>query len=292
MRRPQGTGTLLIASAVLSVGGYLVLGTQFGWPAVLDEPGEPCARRVRRVGRCGSASASTSSFCPAWCSCPAAIGLHDHLDRRSTASASVAAFGVLGAFAQMLGWVRWPITVPGPRRRVDRPGATATRVRRRRRHTTSSTGMPGAALGEHLGWLLQGIWAVGVAVLVLRDGRTPRWFAGLGLVLAAVWAVAVPTATAVGLAEPRALGPQRVHGVVPLVGGVRRPAPAPTPGAGRSGRRGRRRQRRPQAASRRPASSRAGDRRRGSRGSGRPTGRAARARRRWSAPPTPPPGRR
>ena len=30
MRRPQGTGTLLIASAVLSVGGSLVLGTQFG----------------------------------------------------------------------------------------------------------------------------------------------------------------------------------------------------------------------------------------------------------------------
>ena len=27
----------------------------------------------------------------------------------------------------------------------------------------------------------------------------PRWFAGLGLALAAVWAVAVPVATAVGL---------------------------------------------------------------------------------------------
>ena len=39
MRRSRVTGGLLIASGVLSIGGYLVLGTQFGGPAVLDEPG-------------------------------------------------------------------------------------------------------------------------------------------------------------------------------------------------------------------------------------------------------------
>jgi len=49
---------------------------------------------------------------------PAAIGLQGHLDRRSTASASVAAFGVLGALARMLGWVRWPISVRARRRVV------------------------------------------------------------------------------------------------------------------------------------------------------------------------------
>ena len=60
-------------------------------------------------------------------------------------------------------------------------------------------GYAGGAVGEHLGWLLQGIWAVGIAVLLLRSGRSPRWFARLGLVLAAAWALAVPTATAMGL---------------------------------------------------------------------------------------------
>ena len=60
-------------------------------------------------------------------------------------------------------------------------------------------GYAGGALGEHLGWLLQGIWAVGIAVLLLRSRRLPRWFAVLGLTLAGAWAIAVPVATAVGL---------------------------------------------------------------------------------------------
>ena len=199
MRRPQGTGTLLIASAVLSVGGYLVLGTQFGWPAVLDEPASRALDAFVESAvwvRFGFYLFLLSSLVLV----PAAIGLHDHLDRRSTTSASVAAFGVLGAFAQMLGWVRWPITVPGLADAWSDPGATATSREATAAAYDVLNGYAGAALGEHLGWLLQGIWAVGVAVLVLRDGRTPRWFAGLGLTLAAVWAVAVPTATAVGLA--------------------------------------------------------------------------------------------
>ena len=42
-------------------------------------------------------------------------------------------------------------------------------------------------MGEFLGWLFQGVWAVAVAVLVLRAVGLPRWFGGLGLALAAVW---------------------------------------------------------------------------------------------------------
>lgn len=47
-------------------------------------------------------------------------------------------------------------------------------------------------MGEFLGWLFQGVWAVAVAVLVLRAVGLPRWFGGLGLALAAVWAVVIP----------------------------------------------------------------------------------------------------
>ena len=49
-------------------------------------------------------------------------------------------------------------------------------------------------MGEFLGWLFQGVWAVAVAVLVLRAVGLPRWFGGLGLALAAVWAVVIPVA--------------------------------------------------------------------------------------------------
>ncbi len=136
---------------------------------------------------------------------PAAIGLLDELGAHSKAARSVAAFGVLGAFAQMLGWVRWPSVVPGLAEAWTDPAATATQREATAAAYDVLNGYAGGALGEHLGWLLQGIWAVGVAVLALRAARVPRWLATLGLVVAAAWAFAVPTAIAVGL-EPLEFG--------------------------------------------------------------------------------------
>lgn len=198
MRRPAWTGAFLIASAVLSIGGYLVLGTRFGWPAVLDDPAASALDafvQAQAWVRFGFYLFLLSSLALI----PAAVGLHDLLGRHSPGSVSVAALGVLGAFAQMLGWVRWPIAVPGLADAWADPAATATEREATAAAYDVLNGYAGGALGEHLGWLLQGIWAVGVAALLLRSGRVPRWFAVLGLSLAGVWALAVPTATAVGL---------------------------------------------------------------------------------------------
>ena len=157
MRRSRVTGGLLVASGVLSIGGYLVLGTQFGWPAVLDEPGTTALDafvEVQAWVRFGFYLFLLSSLVLI----PAAIGLLDEFGADSTAARSVAAFGVLGAFAQMLGWVRWPIAVPGLAEAWTDEAATATQ----REATTAAydvlNGYAGGALGEHLGWLLQGIW--------------------------------------------------------------------------------------------------------------------------------------
>lgn len=198
MRRLPVTGGLLVASSALSVLGYLILGTHFGWPAVLDEPGTTAlgefvaAEAWVRLGFYVFLLSSLALI-------PAAIGIQDGLTRGQAPAQAITAFGVLGAFAQMLGWVRWPITVPGLADAWTDPNATETE-----RAATAATydlinGYAGAALGEHLGWLLQGIWAVGVAVILLRAHGFPRWVAGLGLFLAGFWAVLVPLATAVGL---------------------------------------------------------------------------------------------
>jgi Domain of unknown function (DUF4386) len=198
MRRPSGTGLLLVTSAVLSLLGYLVLGTRFGWPAVLDEPGTTALDlfvEAQAWVRFGFYLFLLSSLVLI----PAAIGLLHLLGRDSPAAVSVAVFGVLGAFAQMLGWVRWPIAVPGLADAWTDPTATATQREATAAAYDVLNGYAGGALGEHLGWLLQGIWAVGIAVLLLRSRRLPRWFAVLGLALAGAWALAVPTATAVGL---------------------------------------------------------------------------------------------
>lgn len=198
MRRASWTGLLLVTSAVLSLVGYLVLGTQFGWPAVLDEPATTALDAFlanQAWVRFGFYLFLLSSLVLI----PAAVGLHDLLERGSPAAVSVAAFGVLGAFAQMLGWVRWPIAVPGLAEAWADPTATATEREATAAAYDVLNGYAGGALGEHLGWLLQGIWAVGVAVLLLRSRRRPQWFAVLGLALAGLWAVTVPAATAVGL---------------------------------------------------------------------------------------------
>lgn len=198
MRRLPVTGALLVGSSLLSVLGYLILGTQFGWPAVLDEPGTTALDAFVDAEvwvRLGFYVFLVSSLVLI----PAAIGVQDGLTRGQTGARVITAFGVLGAFAQMLGWVRWPITVPGLADAWMDPAATEAE-----RAATAATydlinGYAGGALGEHLGWLLQGIWAVGFAMILLRSHGVPRWFAGLGLVLAGLWAVLVPLATAVGL---------------------------------------------------------------------------------------------
>lgn len=110
VRRPV-TGAFLIGSAVLSIIGFVVLGTQFGWPDVLDEPGTTAldgyrdAETAIRAGFYVMAMASLAMI-------PAAYGLHAALSRDHVAARAVIAIGVLGAFARMLGWLRWVTAVP------------------------------------------------------------------------------------------------------------------------------------------------------------------------------------
>ncbi len=182
-----------------------MLGTQFGWPDVLDESGTTAldtyiaAEPAVRAGFYVMTLASLAMV-------PAAFGLQA-LHRRDDALArALTAVGVLGAFAQMLGWLRWVVAVPVQadlwRAAGDDPGA---------RHAVATAydtlnAYAGATLGEHLGWLLQGIWAVGVAALLLRARVLPRWFGLLGLVVAAGWAVLVPVGTAADVAWAETAG--------------------------------------------------------------------------------------
>ncbi len=197
MRRLPVAGALLAGSGVLSLLGYAILGTQFGWPAVLDEPGTVALDRfveAEQWVRAGFYVFLVSSLLLV----PAALAVQDGLTRGQTAARAITAFGVLGAFAQMLGWVRWPVTVPGLAARWTDPDASEADRAATAAVYDLVNGYAGAALGEHLGWLLQGVWAVGLSLVVLRARGLPRWFAVLGVALASAWGVLVPVATAFG----------------------------------------------------------------------------------------------
>lgn len=193
------TGAWLALSGVLSLLGYLILGTQFGWPDVLDQPGATALDafvEAETAARIGFTVFTASSLVLI----PAALGFQQALAPVGLAGRTFAAFGVLAAFAQVLGWIRWPLAVPtladswqaAEGDEVARASVAASY------EVLNAYG--GGALGEHLGWLLQAVWAVGlVVVVVLRAGVVPRWSARVGAVATVAWAVTVPVATSARL---------------------------------------------------------------------------------------------
>lgn len=195
----------LIGSAVLSVAGYVVLGSAFGWPDVLDEPGTTALDKyiaAETTIRLGFYAMTLSSLLLI----PAAFALQAATVADHTAARVVTAFGVLGAFAQMLGWLRWVVAVP-----VQADLWTAAGNDQQARQAVSLAydslnAYAGGTLGEHLGWLLQCVWAVGIFVFALRTVGIPRWVSWIGLALALGWAATVPLATATGAAGLETIG--------------------------------------------------------------------------------------
>lgn len=203
-RRATSTGLLLAASGVLAATGGTILAVVFGWPAVLDEPGTVVLPRFATdegAIRAGFYLLLVSSLLLV----PAAYAVEATLTRPTAGTRAMTAFGVAGGLFQILGWVRWPITVPYL---VDSYEAADGEAERQAVATSFDllNRYAGGALGEHLGWLFQSVWAVFVGLVVLRAAGLPRWFGGLGLGLAAVWAVLVPGSAILRSEAMNALG--------------------------------------------------------------------------------------
>ncbi|MGL5816944.1 MAG: DUF4386 family protein [Phycicoccus sp.] len=187
----RGTGLLLLASAVLAATGAILLGAVFDWPAVLDQPGTvalPMFAEAEGAIRLGFTLELLSSLVLV----PAAIGLRHALgrggsERRDVAARIVAMFGIAGALFQMLGWVRWPVAVPGLSERFADPAADEVSRAATAAAYDVLNAYAGGAVGEFLGWLFQAPWAIGVPLLALAVVGVPRWFAWVGVLAAVAW---------------------------------------------------------------------------------------------------------
>ena len=122
--------------------------------------------------------------------------------------------GSAAALVQALGLVRWPFAVPELARRyvaANGPDAEATR---RSVEVTFATlhRLLGVGVGEHLGYLLTGVWTLLVAFSVLSTAALPVWLGVVG----------IPIGVALLIGTLEFVGPNEEHGwplsgtIVPL----------------------------------------------------------------------------
>jgi hypothetical protein len=91
--------------------------------------------------------------------------------------------GAAAALVQALGLVRWPFAVPELARRyvgADGPDAEATRRLIELNFATLHR-LLGVGIGEHLGYLLTGLWTLLVAGSILSTTVLPSWLGVIGL---------------------------------------------------------------------------------------------------------------
>jgi Domain of unknown function (DUF4386) len=185
----RSTGVLLLVFAVLNLVAVALLAVSFGWPAVLGEPAS-----VALPAFAGAQLPVVTGFMLftflSVSLVPIALGLHGLVGGSDRMwPSTVTAFGILSGLTQVLGWIRWGFAVPGLAATYLDP-ATSPELRAATEASYELiNSYAGAALGEYLGWLFQALWAVGIAVLLLRSRVIDRAPAGIGLGLTAVWAL-------------------------------------------------------------------------------------------------------
>lgn len=185
-----------VASAVLGLVGSVGLAVSFGWPEVLDAP---AAQALPAFA--GSSTAVRAFFlvqlAGSLALLPAVFGLHRVARGARPAGPGLQALTALGAAAlvvQCLGWVRWPVAVPVLADAYLDPAATPEQQAATASSYELLNAYAGGALGEHLGWLLQAVWAVGIALVLVRRRVLGRSGTVLAVVAVAWAATLVPSA--------------------------------------------------------------------------------------------------
>jgi hypothetical protein len=172
---PKPTAALLILAAVLANVGFTALGSIFNYPDVPNEPAADVLASFRDHEGTVSAWFAVLAFSAALLA-PIAVGV----GRLSTERAMRIAVpvGIAAAVVQVVGLLRWPILVPGY---AADGNADAFRT---------ASDILGTAISETLGYLLTAVWTT-LVVVALGRHFAGRWFAGLGLVSAALVFVGV-----------------------------------------------------------------------------------------------------
>ena len=173
---------MLIAVPIAFNLAFFELGRTFDYPGILRrEPDEI----LRRFDAGGSALLLRweALLLSALAMLPLVALLAVVLAAAPALTAVAMVIGAAAALVQGLGLVRWPFAVSElARRYVAAEGADAESTRRTIEHTFATLHrLLGVAIGEHLGYLLTGIWTLVVAASILSTAVLPGWLGIIGL---------------------------------------------------------------------------------------------------------------
>jgi hypothetical protein len=204
------TAVLLIAVPIAFNLAFFELGRAFDYPNILRKEPDEILRRFA-AGGSGLILRWEALLLSAIAMMPLAVLVTVVLAPPAPLAVASIVIGSAAALVQGLGLVRWPFAVPELARRyiaADGPDAAATR---RTIEVVFATlhRLLGVGIGEHLGYLLTGLWTLLVAGSIMSTAVLPGW---LGL-------VAIPIGLALLVGTLEFVGPNEERGW-PLAGTI------------------------------------------------------------------------
>jgi hypothetical protein len=180
------TAILLIAVPIAFNLAFFELGRTFDYPNILRQPPEAILRRFASGGtplllRWQALLVSSLAMLPLVALLAVAIPAVPAL------SVSTVVIGSAAALVQALGLARWPFAIPELAHRyvdAEGPGAAATRETIEVVFAMLHR-LLGVGIGEHLGYLLTGLWTILVSVSLLSVSVAWPWLGWIGLPIGA-----------------------------------------------------------------------------------------------------------
>jgi hypothetical protein len=177
------TAALLIAVPIAFNLAFFELGRTFDYPSILREPAGVILRRFDAGGsglvlRWQLLLTSAVAMLPL----VALVGVALAAPAELTVSGVV--IGSAAAIVQALGLVRWPFAVPELARRYVAADEPTTREAIEVVFATLHR-LLGVGIGEHLGYLLTGLWTLLIAGSVMSTAVLPGWLGWLGVPIGA-----------------------------------------------------------------------------------------------------------
>ena len=197
------TAVLLIAVPIAFNLAFFELGRAFDYPNILRKEPDEILRRFA-AGGAGLILRWQALLLSALAMLPLVALLTVALGAPAPLAVASVVVGAAAALVQALGLVRWPFAVPELARRylaADGPDAAATRKTIEVVFATLHR-LLGVGIGEHLGYLLTGVWTLLVAASILSTTVLPGW---LGL-------VGIPIGLALLIGTLEFVGPNEEHG--------------------------------------------------------------------------------